>query len=176
MCRCLATFFQQNGADDKAKQNEIEEAAKELGDDTTEPPKDDEQQSSVWTIRQAVAHPFAAETTFRRRLGLKDIQAVRKALNETPKELLTTQLRRGENYDAGLSKYSMGLEELESSDHPTLRGDFDMDTLLEMVENEHEVRDQSCVQCHTSPPRKAMTPNDVSFPWFFRQIHADITV
>ena len=119
-------------------------------------------------MKQVISHPFATETTYRQMFSDENIASIRRKLKPASKVSLTTQLREGKNYATGLESYSWGLQFLENSSNHTLKGDFDVDRLLELVENERRAEDVSCPMCNATPPERPIKAKYVSQPWCSR--------
>ncbi|KPM35448.1 hypothetical protein AK830_g11112 [Neonectria ditissima] len=102
-------------------------------------------------LRQAISHTFNLERLFREKLDRKIVGEIKSSLKDCERIPITQQLQTGENFATGLAKYSRGLQRLEVMGS-SLGGDFDMEALLTMMENEQVVKDLACSGCAARKP------------------------
>ncbi|KAH7002195.1 P-loop containing nucleoside triphosphate hydrolase protein [Ilyonectria destructans] len=105
------------------------------------------QRARLQRLRQAVSHPFNLEKLFRQNLHMESILEMKSRLSEQVPTPILQQLREGEGFADGLSKYLIGLRNLETMGPSAIGGCFNMGTLLNLVENELSVRDTGCSFC-----------------------------
>lgn len=105
------------------------------------------QRARMQRLRQAVSHPFNLEKLFRQKLQLESILEMKSRLGEQVPTPVLQQLQEGESFADGLSKYLMGLRNLETMGPSAIGGSFNMGALLNLVENELSVRNAGCALC-----------------------------
>ncbi|KAF4968649.1 hypothetical protein FSARC_3988 [Fusarium sarcochroum] len=109
-------------------------------------------------LRQVTSHPFTVEKIIQERFREDDILGIRRAHNQT-KALLPVleSLKEGDKMSNGLSKFTNGLNLLEAMDDDAFGGNFDMDILLKLAQNESSIRGIPCGLCgKNNPPVKPM--------------------
>ncbi|KAH8687070.1 SNF2 family N-terminal domain-containing protein, partial [Ilyonectria robusta] len=105
------------------------------------------QRARLQRLRQAVSHPFNLEKLFRQKLQMESILEMKSRLSEQVPTPILQQLREGEVFADGLSKYLVGLRNLETMGPSAIGGSFNMGALLNLVENELLVRNAGCAGC-----------------------------
>lgn len=105
------------------------------------------QRARLQRLRQAVSHPFNLEKLFRQKLQSESILEMKSRLSEQVPTPILQQLRDGESFADGLSKYLVGLRNLETMGPSAIGGSFNIKALLNLVENELSVRNIGCAFC-----------------------------
>ncbi|KAI5464929.1 SNF2 family N-terminal domain-containing protein [Mariannaea sp. PMI_226] len=131
-----------NNSQDTVEQNEKPVSLKKL--------------RKTWYLRQrqAVSHPFNLEKCFRSELSQETIQNLRSELSQLDKISFRDQLKNGERYHDGISKYSKGFTHLEKLPGCVFGGAFDIHDLLTLAENDSLCGKAKCGICmKLSPPK-----------------------
>ncbi|KAF7554540.1 hypothetical protein G7Z17_g2835 [Cylindrodendrum hubeiense] len=122
-------------------------------------------------LRQAVSHPFNLEKMLRGKveksfdpesldpesldrenIDRESIMKLNSRLGVQVHLPIIQQLRHGEHFADGLSRYSPGLQKLEAMDPRSFWRSFNIEVLLTLVENEHLVKDVNCSLCARQQP------------------------
>ncbi|KAH6894555.1 SNF2 family N-terminal domain-containing protein [Thelonectria olida] len=130
-------------------------------DETEEEDELDETQISstgqwIWylRLRQAVSHPFNLENCCRSELGVDNVRKLRSSLRKLNSVPVREQITNTEKFGAELTRYSTGLQQLESmsATHSAFGGNFDIQRLLTLLENENLSKEVSCAICKNQKP------------------------
>lgn len=114
-------------------------------------------------MRQAVSHIYNLEKLIQESMLAEELETLSRGLMALHRIPFTTQLRKGENDNNNVGRYSVGFDLLAKSPHPVLQGVFDMDTLLAMVRDDHDLKNVSCPACELMPVLKPVRGANVSF-------------
>jgi hypothetical protein len=104
-------------------------------------------------LRQVVCHPFNLERFLRRELRSDDINTLKQRLKEEgEKTPILDQVVKGLKHTSFSTTYSKGLARLATElggKQAVLGGIFDMQELLQLILNEHELEGAKCGICGT---------------------------
>ena len=155
--------YSKKGKQAKKKKTVDPQQTQEIGREVTEQERKGITSFQNTRLSAAVSHFFNLENFFKDYLHQQDIRLIRSQFQRLGEaSSVITQIRNGAHYSDGMSKYSAGLDILESKDEAVFGGKFDIEALLLMLENEHEVKEITCPICKRTPPSNPYRSDDVS--------------